>query len=109
MNVSKITVEELKKCIAHFEKLSDTYFWNPPSNAAGRRAEEKKNSQKWEFEIDGKKVLASVAVSCSCRNYYSIRIVTIGEERKRMMVPFLKKCLAALEQQNTNQCCKITN
>lgn len=97
MNVQRITREELEKAIAHFERFGKTYFWTPPCNAAGRRAEEKRNSKEWEFTVNGEQVIAKVEISCSVRNYYAHRSVTVGEERKKMMVPYLKKCLASME------------
>ena len=99
MNVQKITVDQLQECVNHFQKFSKTYFWTSPSTAQSRRAEEKRNSKTWEFVVDGEKVIASVDVSCSCRNYYSERSVEIGGIDVRMMVPFLKKCLKALQEQ----------
>ena len=96
MVVEGITAQELNEAITHFERLSNTYFWNPPGSASGRRAEEKNNTRSWDFTVGGKQVKASVTVSCSCRNYYATRVVTVGDVRKKQMVPFLKKCLAAV-------------
>lgn len=101
MSVQKMVIEgisrdELAKAIEHFERFGKTYFWSPPGNASGRRYEEQKNSKEWTFTVNGLPVFASVRVSCSCRNYYADRTVTVGGEDKKMMVPFLKKCLESL-------------
>ena len=100
MNVQGITKKELTECVEHFEKFANTYFWNPPCNASGRRYEEKRNTKSWSFTVDGKPVTASVEISCSCRNYYAYRSVKVGDENKKMMVPFLKKCLEAMDTDN---------
>jgi hypothetical protein len=100
MNVQGITVKELTGCIEHFQKFGKTYFWNPPSSASGRRYEESRNSDSWSFTVDGVPVEASVKISCSCRNYYAYRTVKVGEEYKKQMVPYLRKCLKALEESN---------
>jgi len=96
MTIEGITKKELQECIDHFEKMGKTYFWNTPSNAAGRRWEEKRNSQTWEYTIDGKKVVADVDVDCTCSNYITHRSVVVDGVSKKMMVPFLKKCIATL-------------
>ncbi|MFA5397603.1 MAG: hypothetical protein WC346_16455 [Methanogenium sp.] len=100
MNVQGITVQEMKNCIEHFEKFAKTYFWNPPSSASARRWEEERNTKSWNFTVDEIPVEAKVKISCSCRNYYAYRSVKIGEENKKMMIPFLKKCLSSLEENN---------
>jgi hypothetical protein len=102
MNVQHITQKELTDCIAHFERFARTYFWTPPSSASSRRSEERRNSREWTFTVDGQPVTASVMISCSCRNYYAYREVTVGDEQKKMMVPYLRKCLAALAAQEAS-------
>ena len=97
MKVEGITRKELTECIEHFTRFANTYFWRSPGNASSRRSEERRNSKSWSFTVDGKPVTASVEISCSCKNYYSYRSVTVGDENKKMMLPFLKKCLAAME------------
>ena len=95
--VAGIEKKELEACLAHFEKMANTYNWKPNTSASGRRYEEKKNSASWSFFVDGKPVIASVSVSCSCRNYYAYRKIMHGDNQIKMMVPFLKKCIASLE------------
>lgn len=97
MKVEGITRKELTECVKHFEKFANTYFWKPPCDARSRRYEEKRNSKSWSFTVDGKPVTASVEISCSCKNYYAYRTVKAGDENKKMMIPYLKKCLASME------------
>ena len=94
MKIEGITKQEIEECLAHFEKMANTYFWTPPASASSRRYEECKNSRGWFFKVDGVDVAAEVEVSCSCKNYYSTRTVRVGAEFKPQMVRYLKKLIS---------------
>jgi len=93
MKITGITKQELQFSIEQFQKFANTYYWTPQKSASGRRNEERRNSHKWFFEVDGIEVSAAIEVTCSCHNYYCVRSVYVGEESKKMMVPYLKKLL----------------
>lgn len=88
-----ITKEELQTLIDHYEKMGKTFYWSTPANASGRRYEERKNSRDIEFEYDGKKYHVEIAVSCSCRNYYAARTVSVDDEEKKQGLRALKTVL----------------
>lgn len=94
LKVAGITKSELNDVLAHFERFSSTYFWTPPAYASTRRREEKRNSQRWEFQVNGEDVEASVEIRCSCKNYYATRTIKVDGSPRRMMVPYLKKLIA---------------
>ena len=93
MKIENITEKELKNVLSQFERFVNTYFWTPPACASMRRAEENRNSNIWNFIADGKKVICEIKVSCSCKNYYSSRSISVDGQSKKMMVPFLKTLL----------------
>lgn len=76
-----------------FNRLKNTYFWKPLSSASSRRSEEKRNSNSWNFLLDGKEVHVKINVSCSCRNYYCTRTIKNNGSNVKMMIPFLNKLL----------------
>ena len=90
-SIQGITKLNLEKVIAEFERLSNTFYWKPPINASSRRNEEKRNSNVWNFTVDNVHVEARINVSCSAKNYYCHRYVIVGNEKKKMMIPYLKK------------------
>lgn len=94
MKIENITKTELEDTLNQFERFANTYFWTPPASASARRGEEQRNSSKWEFLVDGKPVICSVSISCSCKNYYSTRKILVDGQPKKMMVPFLKKLIS---------------
>ena len=57
---------EVTMTIDHHKKHANSYFWTPPMNASGRRAEEKRKS----FEISIGNYSYESDVRCSCKNYY---------------------------------------
>lgn len=88
-----ITEQGLKELIAHYEQMGHTYFWTPAGNASSRRYEEKKNSRDVEFTADGKEYNVKIVVSCSCKNYYATRTVTVDGEEKKQGLRTLKSLL----------------
>lgn len=100
MKVENITREELQKVLSEFERFANTYFWTPPGNAFFRRSEEKRNSNKWEFMVDGQSVVCEISISCSCKNYYSTRMIAVNGELKKQMIPYLKKLITQGEFQS---------
>lgn len=58
--------------IAEAETMKNAYFFRSPSNAAGRRAYEKKHShEEITWMEGGHTYTASYSVNCSCANVYA--------------------------------------
>jgi hypothetical protein len=93
MKIKGITKSELGNVLNQFNRFANTYFWTPPQQASSRRSEERRNSNFWEFEVDGQNVSCEIKISCSCKNYYSNRIISVAGENKKMMIPYLKKLI----------------
>jgi hypothetical protein len=75
--------KELAEIVEQHEKFKNSYFWNPPTNASGRRQYEKKYSREpVAFEYAGKKYEVIQSVSCSCKNiYYNFGVYVDGEKK----------------------------
>ena len=86
-----ITSAELEGMILHWERFAGCYFWSPPSSASRRRSEEHCNYRNIDFCVDGKPVNYLVSVSCSCKNYYCTRTLTIDGNAKARGLVWLKK------------------
>lgn len=78
--------------LGHWERLAGTYFWTPPRNASGRRAEERRNSYDLDVTILGVRYTGSIRMRCSCHNVYVTRELLVDGEPRRITA--LKKALA---------------
>ena len=66
LSILTSSYNEATRIIDHHEHHSNSYFWTPPGNASGRRAEEKRKS----FNISIGNYSYESDVRCSCKNYY---------------------------------------
>lgn len=67
-------IEKLKIIICLHEKMRNSFFWTPPSNACGRRAYEERNSLETKFVFKGDTYEVIQKTECSCKNiYYSVK------------------------------------
>lgn len=69
-----MTIQEMKK-ISEFvqlsEKMTKSYFWNPPYSASRRRSYENQNSfTEATISFAGDEFRFSATCTCSCKNIY---------------------------------------
>ena len=85
-------IDELKRFVEHWHKFDECYFWSPPMNASGRRSEEKRNYLSIDIVIDNIRIVGEIRVSCSCKNYYCYKSLSIDGTKKtiRSLNKFLK-------------------
>ena len=91
MKIDKVTRAQLDDMIEHWEKFAKCFFWSPPGRAIARRAEEMRHYRDIDFMVDGQWVNYRVEVSCSCKNYYCTRTLTVNDEKKAQGLRYLKK------------------
>jgi hypothetical protein len=91
INVKGISRDQLSEMVAHWEKFTNCYFWSSPGSASGRRSEEKRHYRNIDFVVDGVPCNYQVEVTCSCRNYYCERKVTVDGVVKAQGLRFLRK------------------
>jgi hypothetical protein len=89
--IEGITETQLEDMIEHWEKFASCYFWSPPGRATARRSEERRHYRDIDFRVDGKPVKYEVDVSCSCKNYYCTRTLTVEGDKKAQGLRYLKK------------------
>ena len=87
----KINTKEIVDFIELWEKMSNAYFWSPPTSAASRRNYEKSNSLELNIIINNKTYQGTINVACSCRNIYVSRRLFVDGEKKRITA--LKKVI----------------
>lgn len=91
MRIEGINQNQLDDMIAHWEKFASCYFWSSPGSASGRRSEEKRHARDVSFVVDGMAVRYEVEVTCSCRNYYCARTLTVDGDVKKQGLRYLRK------------------
>ena len=88
-------VNQIENLIATAEKFRNSYFWNPPSSAGGRRSYEKYHSiPEFCWQEGGHEYTASYTVSCSCRNIYASGSYT--KDGKKTTLTAIKNSLKRL-------------
>ena len=90
--LTKNDVVAINRYISLSEDSKNMYFWTPPSVAALRRVTEEKNHLRYSSIINGKELVLSFTLSCSCKNYYVYKTITFGGVKKD--IRFLRKILA---------------
>jgi len=76
-SVSAKTKQAIETYLYLTNHFRNSYFWSPPSNAAGRRSYEEKYS--FSYSCDG--IDIDFNVSCSCRNIYVSRNVSVNGKK----------------------------
>jgi len=83
----------LKEAIELHEKMKNSYFWTPPSNASSRRSYEKNNS--FSFAYPG--LTVDCETSCSCKNiYYSGKFYYEGKKTTLTKIKNLYKAVCEI-------------
>ena len=82
MSLSKSQADKVQRALANHERYHNSYFWQPPGSASGRRAQEKRDSWTVRFRRQGVHYEYQSRVSCSARNvYYRGRFFVNGEQK----------------------------
>lgn len=78
----KITKQKIDQMIELHEKMSKSYFWNPPSLAYARRNYEEKYSMSAIFSHNEHEYNVELKTKCSCKHiYYSGSIYVDGKKK----------------------------
>lgn len=93
LKIEGISADTLEAIYDHWNRFNGAYFWSPPGSASGRRSEEKRHYRNVDFSVNGEPVNVEIQVTCSCKNYYVSRDVTVDGTRKARGGQFLKKLL----------------
>ena len=93
-----MNLNDIDRVLARHDHYKASYFWTPPGNAAGRRAEEQRNSESFEFDFAGDHYEIDQQVSCSTRNvYYSLTVKRNGVKKDVRALKALRRDLLAAE------------
>ena len=94
-NYKRIKGSKIEKILVEFVtnhlKYKNTYHWNPPSSARGRRAMEFQVEFDFSFKFQGKHYDLEQSLDCSCSNIYWTS--TIHVDGKKSTIRSIKKLL----------------
>lgn len=76
--ISEQTKNAIRTYLNLNAKFKNAYFWSSPFSANQRRSYEEKNS----FTYEGDGITLNFEVSCSCKNIYINKKITINGETK---------------------------
>lgn len=86
-----VTRDEIQSIIWLHEKMRNSFFWNPPGSASGRRNYEQQNS----FAVEGLFMRCPVSLKCktdcSCKHIYYHGYFEIGN--KKVTIAQVKKLI----------------